>query len=307
MTAPPPPWKIGLALMLGMFALATGALLVRLANQAAMPTPPGFSLVIAGSRMGLAALILSPQWRYFKATNRRGIGFAIAAGVALALHFSVWITSLSYTTITASTVLVTTTPIWTALGTWLIWRERIAKPMLLGIAIAFLGGIIISYDTNSPQLTASQPLLGNALAILGAIAATIYLLCGQVAQKAGLTTRDYILISYTTAAAILLPLPLLLSGQYFGYPPITYLWFGLMAIVPQLIGHSSFNWAMRFIGPLWVTLAILAEPIGASILGYFILKETPGIQTIQGSIILLIGIAISTRTGKVRSDQAPDR
>jgi drug/metabolite transporter (DMT)-like permease len=304
MHPPPPSWKIGLALILGMFALATGALLVRLANQAAMPTPPGFSLVIAGSRMGLAALLLAPQWRHFKATNRRAIDFAIAAGMALALHFGVWITSLSYTTIIASTVLVTTTPIWTALGTWLIGRERMGKPMLLGIAIAFLGGLIISYDmiisddTNSPQLTASNPLLGNALATLGAIAATVYLLFGQSAQKAGLTTRDYILISYTTAAVILMPLSLLAGGQYVGYPPITYLWFVLMAIVPQILGHSSFNWAMRFIGPLWVTLAILAEPIGASILGYFILKETPGIQTIQGGAILLIGIAISTRTRK---------
>ncbi len=281
-----------------MVAIATAAILIRLAISTAGVATLGFSLVIAASRLSLAALLLTPQlirpqqpsipWR-----NQPAIAYAAGAGLALAAHFVAWITSLNYTSITASTVLVTTTPIWTTLICGLVLKEPITRSTILGIAIAFCGGLLIATD-HSPIPANTNPLLGNTLALCGAIMATIYLLLGRSAQQRGLSTSHYIRLAYSIAALVLLPLPLLAGTSYFGYPPVTYLWFLLLAIVPQLLGHTSFNWAMRYLSPSLVTLAILAEPIGASLLGYLFFQEMPTAQTLQGSGIILVGITIAS-------------
>jgi drug/metabolite transporter (DMT)-like permease len=300
----PPPWKIAGILTIGMFAIATAAILIRCASgSVALSHPglnerPGFSFLIAASRMGLATLILSGSRRMQSAEpipwhNSRAIQRAAIAGVALALHFASWVTSLNYTSITASTVLVTTTPIWTALICGLILKEKISRATNLGITIAFLGGLTIATD-NSASLTQPQAWLGNSLALAGAMLATCYLLVGRSAQRQGLSTSQYSLLAYGTAAMVLLPLPGLAGVGFTGYPPLTYGWLLIMAIVPQLLGHTSFNWAIRYIAPNLVTLAILAEPIGASLLGYLIFREIPTPQTLIGSGIILFGITIAS-------------
>ncbi|WP_052315749.1 EamA family transporter [Oscillatoria acuminata] len=139
---------------------------------------------------------------------------------------------------------------------------------------------------------ASNPLLGNSLALVGSWAISGYLLLGREAQRRGMGIGSYAAIAYSSAALILLPLPLLWGTNYFGYPPSVYGYLLLMAIGPQLIGHTSFNWALRWISPTLVTLVILFEPVGASILGYFIFGELPGIGVIGGAVVLLIGVAI---------------
>jgi drug/metabolite transporter (DMT)-like permease len=280
-----------------MLALSTGAILVRCTTASAGVNHLGFSLVIAACRLSLASLILLVQLRFrphpLPWHNRRAIGYAAAAGLALTLHFATWISSLSYTTIATSSVLVTTTPIWTALFCGLVLRETIRRQTLLGIAVAFAGGLLIAAD-NVPTIAHSQPLLGNGLALIGAITGTAYLLLGRSAQQHGLVTRHYILLAYGVAALILLPLPVLMGTPYLGYPIATYGWFLVIAIGPQLIGHTSFNWAMRHVAASLVTLAILAEPIGASLLGYVIFHEIPTVQTIQGCGMILLGIAIAS-------------
>ncbi|NJN49223.1 MAG: DMT family transporter [Alkalinema sp. RL_2_19] len=282
---------------MGMVAIATAAIFIRSATNSAGVDHLGFSCVIAASRLSLAALMLVPQFGWNRAAfpwrNRRAIGYAMGAGIALAIHFATWVTSLSYTTIAASTVLVTTTPIWTTLFCHLWLKEKIHRTAMLGITVGFIGGLLIATDNTQTSSTA-QPLLGNGLALVGALTATAYLLIGRSAQQQGLTTSNYIFVAYSTAAIVLLPLPWLMGTSYWGYPPLTYAWFLLLAIVPQLIGHTSFNWAMRHISPSLVTLAILAEPIGASLLGYLVFQEIPTMQTLQGSGTILLGIAIAS-------------
>ncbi len=280
-----------------MLAISTAAVLVRCTTAAAGVNHLGFSLVIGACRLTLASLILLPQlWLSGKPIpwhNTKAISTAAAAGIALTLHFATWISSLSYTSIATSSVLVTTTPIWTALYCGLVLREPIQRQTLVGIAVALGGGILIASD-NAPTIAHSQPLLGNGLALFGAITGTAYLLLGRSAQHQGLITQHYSLLAYGVAAAVLLPLPILLGTPYHGYPIATYGWFLLIAIVPQLLGHTSFNWAMRHIAPTLVTLAILAEPIGASILGYLIFNEVPTVQTLQGCGLILLGITIAS-------------
>jgi drug/metabolite transporter (DMT)-like permease len=288
----PPAWQIISILSLGILAISSSAILVRLATATAQNQSLGFSFVIAGSRLTIAALLLSPGWRSFQFPPFAALRYSIAAGFCLAIHFATWIASLAYTSITASTTLVTTNPIWVALISWLVWQESLSRPMILGMTIALSGGLIISHTGAS--IDAPNPLLGNCLALVGAIAMSLSLLSSRAAQRSGITIGNHVLITYSLAAIVLLPLPWFVGTSYQGYPAMTYVWFAAMALIPQLIGHTSLNWAVKHISPTLVALTILAEPIGASLLAYLLLHEIPSQQTLMGAGLLLLGVAIAS-------------
>jgi drug/metabolite transporter (DMT)-like permease len=133
---------------------------------------------------------------------------------------------------------------------------------------------------------------------LGSILASLYLLFGRESQKQGLGIGQYILIAYTTAALCLFPLPLFSPQGYWDYPPLVYLYIVLMAIFPQMIGHTSINWSINWISPTIVTLAILFEPLGSSFLGWLIFQEIPSVTVLGGGLILLLGVAIAAISDK---------
>ena len=289
----PTVWQIALILTIGLLAISTAAGLVRLALATVPQTSVGFSLLIAALRMLLAAIGLCPTWANLQRSppSRSALGYAIAAGIALALHFATWITSLSYTSIAASTTIVTTNPIWVALLTWLIEGNPPSCLTLIGISIALGGGGWIGLE--GANLPSGSARIGNGLALIGAWAASGYLWLGRAAQRRGLGVTQYVAIAYGTAAIVLLPLPLLAGVSYLGYSPLTYGYIALMALLPQLIGHTSFNWAMRWVAPTTVTLVILLEPVGASLLAFWWFGEVPGLRVLLGAVVLLIGVAIA--------------
>nr|MCU0552832.1 DMT family transporter [Leptolyngbya sp. Prado105] len=283
--------QLTLVLAIGILSVSTAAILIRLATATAGTASVGFSLVLAASRLAIAALTLIPTWRSFQPGSSRAVKFAIGAGIALAVHFAVWISSLSFTSIAASTTLVTTNPLWVALLSWMWFQEKPTRATFWGIAIAMIGGMLIGFDHTSQE--GANPLLGNGMAIVGAWAASFYLLLGKEAQRQGLSVKSYIAIAYSVAAIVLFPLPFLFGVSYLGYPSFTYLWILLLAIFPQLIGHTSFNWAMRHLPSTVVTLIILLEPVGSTILAIAFFREFPGMQVIWGAIVLLVGVAVA--------------
>ena len=288
--------KVIIILACGVLAISTAAIFIRLALAVTTTTGVGFSLFLASTRLNIAALILLPTYPTWSRTQitRGGLYYGTLAGLFLALHFAFWITSLSFTSIAASTTLVTTNPIWIAIISWLCYQEKPTKLTSLGILLAIGGGIIITLSNSEPNVDIiPKPWLGNLLALCGSLMASLYLLSGRSAKRQGLTTQAYIAIAYTTAAVILLPLPLLWGESYFNHPPIIYLYSLLMAIFPQLIGHTSFNWAMRHLSPTLVSLVILLEPLGSTTLGLIFLGETPANLVILGGLIVLSGVAIA--------------
>lgn len=286
--------KVILILAIGVLAVSTAAIWSRLAFEAAGRREVGFSLVLAASRLTLASVILLPTWRNIKRGEefKQALPYAIAAGGFLGVHFACWISSLAYTSIAASTALVTTNPVWVAVISWVWLKEKISRKTIAGIAIALAGGLIIGL-ADSGNHAGTNPLLGNFLAIAGSWAVSIYLLLGREAQKRGLTLGGYGAIAYTTAAVVLLPIPILFGNGYSGYPTSVYLYILLMAIFPQLVGHTSFNWAMVWVSPTLVTLSILFEPVVASLLGYFVFGEIPPTQVFIGAAVLLMGVGIA--------------
>jgi drug/metabolite transporter (DMT)-like permease len=289
----PARWQIVLILTIGVLTISTAAVLVRLALSTGPQSSVGFSLIMAALRMLMAAIMLIPTWPSLRRSQppAAAIGYAAAAGVALALHFATWITSLSYTSIAASTTIVTTNPIWVALWAWWVWGDRPTKMTALGIGVALISGFYIGFDSaNTPDRTAW---IGNGLALMGAWAASSYLLLGREAQRHGLGVSGYVAVAYGTAAIVLLPLPLVAGMSYLGHSPLTYGYIALMALLPQLVGHTSFNWAMRWVAPTTVTLVILLEPVGASLLAFWWFGEVPGVRVLMGAVGLLVGVAIA--------------
>lgn len=275
-------------LFIGVLSVSFAAVFIRLADA-----PP---LVIAAYRLGIASVILIPfaSMRFgktLKKLSRSDILLVLLSGVFIALHFALWITSLSYTSIASSVVLVTSHPVFIAVISYFLWGERLNRPAVLGIIVALVGVVFINYSGFSLH---PQALFGNLLALLAAFFMGAYLVIGRQ-LRARINIWHYLAVIYTCAAIILL-LATVVSGQSLvGYSSTTYTMLILLALVPQLIGHSSLNIAVRMMPVILVSVAILGEPVLATALGYFILGEWATTGEIVGGLLTLAGIFIVMR------------
>ncbi len=282
---------------LGILAVSAASIIIKLIQNEHVP-----SLVISAYRLTLASLALAPlaltrHRDELKKLTRRDLILIAVAGIFLALHFATWIESIRFTTIASSTVFVSTSPIFVGILSWMLLREKLSRMLIIGLVITVIGGAMIGFaDSSGTPSTASapDPLKGNMLAIAGGIAVAVYLLIGR-SIRAKLSLIPYIFVCYG-AAAITLVLAVLITGQnFFGYTNIAYVGLILLAIFPQLIGHSSFNWALRYLSATYVSVTVLGEPIGSTILAFFIFKQQPGELTLIGGALILIGIVVASQ------------
>ena len=275
-----------IVLAIGIFGVSTGAIFARLANAPA--------LVTAAYRLGLASLILIPL-AVWKARNElrslafKDIRLAIISGFFLALHFASWISSLDYTAIANSVVLVNTIPLWVGLLTPLITRDRMTKATLISILVSVVGGVIIGYGDFA---TEGPALLGDFLAVIGAICAAFYLLIGR-RLRPKLSLLSYVTICYGSAAVFLWMAVLALSLPVSGYSTQTFGAFWAMALVSQIIGHSSYNWALKWFSTGFIAVALLGEPIGSTIMAYLIFDEGLTWLKFIGGMFILSAIYIA--------------
>lgn len=279
-------------LFAGVLIASTASIMIRYAQGAGMS-----SLSIAAGRLGLAALILTPlalsrAGHEIRQLRRRDVLFGMGAGVFLAIHFASWISSLEYTSVASSAALVSTNPLWVGLASLFFFRERLHWTTLLGIALTLIGTIAISVsDSTNP--VQSNPLLGNALALIGAMTASAYLLIGRDLRRR-LSVLAYIWLVYTSAAVVLIVWAIVTGQQFFGFSPITYLFILGLAVGPQLLGHTAFNYALSSLSATYVAVAILGEPIGSTLLAFFLFGETLALLQFGGIVLLLSGIAIAS-------------
>jgi drug/metabolite transporter (DMT)-like permease len=283
----PPPSRPYVVLSVALLAVSLAAIFIRLADA------PG--VVIATYRMVIASLTILPlSLRTLRRSSftRRNLSYAILAGVFLGLHFATWISSLSLTSVAASVSLVASQPLWVALLGWIFLKQPPSFLVLLGAMIAVTGGAVISFSDYGAG-TAS--LLGNSLAIIGAIGGAAYLLLGRAAQRHGLTLNGYIGVAYSTAAVVLLPWPLIFGHSYTDYSLPTFGWIIVLALIPQLVGHTGINYAMKYLSPTLVATLLLLEPLGASLFALILFQETPTLTTALGAVVLLSGVAMTVR------------
>ncbi len=290
-----PRWWPFLVMGVGVFAVSTAAVFIRLAQEEDAP-----SLVIAAARMVVASLVLTlPAVRNYshelQRLTRRDIGFVLVGGGVLGLHFATWITSLEYTSVVNSVVLVTTNPLWVAVLAPIFLKEKLGRFTLMGLALAFGGGILVALTGSAGDPpNRSDPLLGNGLAIIGAIMAAIYFVIGRRLRD-GLSLIPYVWLVYSVAAIVLVVAVIVTGQQVGGLAWQAYLWMALMGLTAQLIGHSSFNYALGYLPAAYVSLVVLGEPIGSGILAAIFLDEWPVLFQIVGSAFILTGIGIASR------------
>lgn len=300
------PALLTLAIAGGVLAVSTAAIFIRYAQQ---DVP---SLVIAAVRLTLAALVLAPvalarHRAELSNLSRREVGLGLLSGFFLALHFATWISSLEFTSVASSVVLVSTTPLWVAILSPLVLRESISRTTVIGLALALLGGTVVGLSETCQiqnglvcppfsEFLQGQALWGNFLALWGAWMGAGYLLIGR-RLRARMSLVPYIFVVYGMAALVLVAIMLVARHTPFGYPPMNYLWMLLLALVPQLLGHSTFNWALRYLPASFVAVTLLGEPIGSTLLALFILRETPSALEIIGGVLILAGIYVAAREG----------
>lgn len=270
-------------ILIGVISVAMSAIFVKMTTSDAGVT--------AFYRMLFSILLMAPVFLYsylpeLKKLSRRDWFFSAIAGVFLAFHFILWFESLNYTSVASSTVLVTLQPLFAFAGTYFFFKERLSIKTLLSGAIAIAGSIVIAYGDF--QISGSA-LFGDILALIACALITAYLLFGQdVRKRLSLVTYTFVVYSFST---ITLFFYIIIKGESFGpYPGSEWMWFILLAIIPNLLGHTLFNWAVKWVSTNVISIAILFEPVGAAILAYFILGELVTTTQIMGGSIVIAGL-----------------
>lgn len=289
-----------LVLCAGVIIVSVAPILIRLAQHEAMPP-----LVIAAGRLSIAALILTPiaalrAGHELRRLTARDHMLGVVAGLFLALHFATWITSLEYTSVASSAVLVTTNPLWVGLASFFWFGERLGWKTIAALVLTLLGSVLITLSDNQSS-PFPNPLFGNMLALLGALSVSGYFLVGR-SMRRRVSILAYIWLAYSSAAVLLLLFALLAGQPLFGHPLVAYALVGAMALGPQLLGHTAFNWALRYLSATFITIAILGEPVISAILARLLFDEQFTSVTVAavtfplqliGFVSILIGIALA--------------
>jgi len=293
-TSPPARWLPFVVLGLGLTAISFGAIFARLAQAEGVD-----SLVVATWRLGIAALVVTPiallhSRRDLLALTGRQMLMALAAGLFLAAHFATWISSLEYTSVASSTALVTTNPLWIGLASFILFREIPTRMMLSGIALSFGGSLLIFWSDSQTAGAGSNPLLGNLLALIGAWCFSAYLLIGR-RLRAGLGLSAYIWLAYGVAALFLVSASSLTGSALTGHSLTAWAVLAGMALGPQLLGHTAYNWSLRHVSATFVAVVTLGEPVGSAAMAWLFFGEGFAPLQLAGFTLLLLGIYLAAR------------
>lgn len=292
-----------IGMVIAVMAISTGSLFIRLMQSEVSP------MVIALYRLGISSVILLPfamRQRDEIARLDRGQWLVLVlGGLGLALHFITWISSLRYTSVLSSVVFVNTSPLWVAILSPILLKETISRGTKTGLVLALMGTFVVAISgviqitdgrviwSGFQRAAGSQPMLGNFLAMIGAWSATVFLLVGRK-LRGTLSLIPYTFLLFGLAALIMLGLVIVTQQPVTGFSKLTYVWLVGIALFPQLLGHSMANWALKYASAAYVSVVLLGEPVGASLLALVFLGEKPGIIEGIGAAVILAGIYAAT-------------
>ncbi|AIF42378.1 DMT family transporter [Virgibacillus sp. SK37] len=279
-----PPFNPYAAVVIGVLSVSTSAVLVKLADQAP-------AAIIANYRLLFAVLLMAPiiiikYKSEFRLISKKDWISSIFAGVFLAFHFILWFESLNYTSVASSVVLVTLQPIFAFLGTYFFFKERFSPGAVISMVIALFGSAIISWGDFK---ISGMALFGDILAVLGAITVTAYFLLGQRVRR-NVSLMTYTFVVYGVSSLTLIIYNVLLQNSFSGYPVDHWWIFLALAIFPTFLGHTLFNWALKWLSTSTISMGIVFEPVGASILAFFILGEVITWAQFLGGTVVIFGL-----------------
>ncbi|WP_019156028.1 DMT family transporter [Robertmurraya massiliosenegalensis] len=281
-----------LILAIGVISVSTSAIMVKVS------TAP--SEVIAFYRLFFSVLIMLPVFLLKYANELRLITkrdwlFSLIAGVFLAFHFILWFESLNYTSVASSTVLVTLQPLFAFVGTYVFFKEKFTMRAILCGIMAIIGSFIISWGDFK---ISGSALFGDILALIACALITAYLMFGQTVRKR-VSLITYTFVVYAISAVTLFVYVLILGRPLTNYPTSDWVYFVLLAIIPTLLGHTLFNWSVKWLSTSTISMAILLEPVGATVLAYYLLNEKIMLTQIVGGLIVMASLAFFLIEGKL--------
>lgn len=289
--------KLVFIVLSGILSISFAAIFVRFCDD----TPP---LIIAVYRLTIASVIINLFFKYkghkLRDISRRNIILSIISGGVLALHFVSWFTSIKLTSVASSVVLVTTSPIFVGVFSYFFMKEKQNASIIAGIIMSFIGSIILTFGDGGGfgQLDfGGKAILGDIFAIVGAVAAAVYFMIGSKVRNS-LDIVPYITITYTASAVFLIIASFFSPYSFFGYKASSYVSMFMLAVVPQLIGHTSLNWALKHLKSSMVAISTLGEPIGSAILAFIFFGETIDKFQFVGIIFIFGAIIIASKEGE---------
>ncbi len=309
-TARSTPLKAYIVILVAIVATSSAAILIRYALDETMPP-----LLIAAARLTVAAVALTPVAlrRYrgeLKQLTRREWLLILASGICLAIHFTAWVSSLQYTTVLVSVVIVSTGPIWVAIMEVFFLKIRLSRLVVIGLLTALAGGVVIGLPLGESAFTApgaedlGATATGALLAWIGALSVSVYMLIGRK-LRATLPVIPYVWLVYGAASVCAIAVILATSTPVAGFRAQGYLILLAMGLAPQLIGHSSLNYLLEYFPAAIVSMFSQLEPIGSAVLALLLFRELPPDQQIAGSGIIIIGVILASR-GEIRQSAPRD-
>lgn len=274
-----------LVLAIGVISVSTSAILVKVSAS-----PSG---VIAFYRLLFSVFFMLPFFflKYvgeLRLITRKDWLYSIVAGIFLAFHFILWFESLNFTSVASSTVLVTLQPLFAFVGTYFFFKEKLSGKAVLCGMIAVAGSVIISWGDF--QISGAA-LFGDFLALTASALVTTYLLFGQTVRKR-LSLITYTFVVYSISTATLFIYVLAVQQPLVPAEKTDWIYFILLALIPTLLGHTLFNWSLKWLSTSTISMAILFEPVGATVLAYYLLGEQVIATQIIGGLVVIIGISL---------------
>ena len=303
------PYRAYFVIVLAIAATSSAAILIRYALDAEMPP-----LLIAAARLAIAAVALTPlalrrHLDHAANLSRRDLSLIVLSGLCLAIHFTAWVSSLQFTTVLVSVVIVSTGPIWVAILEVLFLHIRLSRLVVAGLLIALAGGVLIGFPISSAgEMTArgaddlSATATGAMLAWIGALSVSVYMLIGRV-LRARLPVIPYVWLVYSVAAICSCAVILLTATRVSGYAVEGYAVLLAIGLIPQLLGHSSLNYLLEYFPAALVSMFSQLEPLGSALLALVLFRELPPEQQIAGSVIIVIGVLVASR-GEFRQSKS---
>lgn len=284
------------ALVFGLSAIGFAPILVKFATDSS-------PYLVAALRTGLAFLLLLPVYlavqkgKKKRPTTLKEHLLVAVSGIFLGLHFISWISSIYLTSVASASVLVTIHPIILIVFERFVYHVRFRFTVWVGVIIAFLGSLVIGYSDYDGQTMHPNPLLGNSLAVLAALIFAVYFLIGnRIRQRRN--WLEYVFPVYGYAALTALVALVIMDGFTFEINFMLFLIGLALAIGPQIAGHGSLNYAVKYISPTLLSTLILFEPVVSSLMALILFGEVPLPLSLVGMVIVLVGITLTWTRGK---------
>ena len=277
-----------LIVMLGVMGVSLSPIFVRFS------TAPSMVLVLY--RVTFAAVLLTPYvlWKHgdeIRKLKKKELLLCVLAGIFLGLHFVSYFESLRRTAIAPAAVLVNTEAIFVTIGTVLFMKAKLGRIAWLSVLLTFVGSVIVAMA----DAAGGGALVGNLLALVGAVFGAVYTMLGTVCRKGGISTMVYSWFLYGSAALTVLLFVVVSGTAPLGYAPVNFLTTLGMAVCCTIGGHSIYSWGLKFLPASFVASAKMMEPVFASVWGLFLFGEKPGLLVILGGAVVIFGIALYSR------------